>query len=181
MRAFINFNLDLSTKEQIALFQQKLMQRGIKLRWSDPRQMHITLAFFEDIKGEEIEKVQEILKEEAMLRGKIVLQTGKLGGYPRKERAHILVLNVEGEVKKIKSLVKRLRRNLEREKINFDHKPFDPHITIGRTRTPLYIPTIKMPKMASTFEVEDLDFTKSEFTNGGSIYSLLYQVKLGKI
>ncbi len=177
MRAFICLELGAETKQEIKEVQQALRWSALSgIRWVRPENYHIILAFFEDINPSQIPCIDSVLQDTVKQRHAIDLSVSKVGGLPKDNRARIVVLEVGGEVKKLKALVKKLRQGLECAHIVYDKKPFIPHITLGRSRNPINL----VLKLGTGLQITQKDFSvsritlfSSEITTTGSVYTQL--------
>ena len=175
MRSFISFELPLQAKKGVLRLQQEVAKFKLPLRFTSPKLAHITLAFFADLKKPEIALVGNVLEEIVKERQPIEASLGKIGCFPSIERAHMVYIEVAGDTKKIEAAAKRIRKGLEREQIDFDHKPFLPHITLARSRK-VFDATELLPihlLEPFPFILNKITLNKSELTRQGPVYTVL--------
>ncbi|MGI5827621.1 MAG: RNA 2',3'-cyclic phosphodiesterase [Patescibacteria group bacterium] len=176
MRAFISLELPEETKDRIQLIQKKVLFSKEKLRVVSPSQLHITLVFLPDLKKPEVQTVCKILNTVVENRQPIQIDCGNLSGFPSDEKAGIIVLKVSGETKKMQALSKSIRRGLDRYRIEYDHKPFVPHITLARSRIRLNLTQVRSLAeiMFSLSALAKVSLYKSELTRNGPVYTQLH-------
>lgn len=123
---------------RIAEFQAELKGRmntlAMGAKWPRPQGLHLTLAFL----GEQPEaRLPELLAigRAAASSPAFELRSTELGGFPRTAAARILWLGVEPEPA-MDALCAKLRAALLGAGIPFDAKPFRPHITLARLKSP---------------------------------------------
>jgi 2'-5' RNA ligase len=96
---------------------------------------HITLAFIGDLEEEKVESLKSLLQ---------VFQWGdafkvgvrNFGAFPSLEEGRVLWMGCEKGSEDLKILAEKLRRQLDDLGISYDPKPFVPHITLARLRSP---------------------------------------------
>ena len=122
MRQFIALTFNSSFKEELVHIIDSLKEEGIKGKYYDPDNLHMTLAFFgETNRQDEIMKIiQSIPFPE------ITITTNRIGNFRK-----IYWVGVK-ENPELDAYVNTLRKTLKKHDISFDEKPFYPHITILR-------------------------------------------------
>ena len=122
MRQFIALTFNSSFKEELVHIIDSLKEEGIKGKYYDPDNLHMTLAFFgETNRQDEIMKIiQSIPFPE------ITITINRIGHFRK-----IYWVGVK-ENPELDAYVNTLRKTLKKHDISFDEKPFYPHITILR-------------------------------------------------
>lgn len=122
MRQFIALTFNSSFKEELVHIIDSLKEEGIKGKYYDPDNLHMTLAFFgETNRQDEIMKIiQSIPFPE------ITITINRVGHFRK-----IYWVGVK-ENPELDAYVNTLRKTLKKHDISFDEKPFYPHITILR-------------------------------------------------
>ena len=122
MRQFIALTFNSSFKEELVHIIDSLKEEGIKGKYYDPDNLHMTLAFFgETNRQDEIMKIiQSIPFPE------ITITINRVGHFRK-----IYWVGVK-ENPELDAYVNTLRKTLKKHDIFFDEKPFYPHITILR-------------------------------------------------
>lgn len=132
MRAFIALELSQEIKKELAKVQKQLQKAGAKATWVKPEISHLTFAFLGSVTHKELEIIHKILDQIEVK--PIQLELAQLGCFPHPERARIIFINLQGDLKELKALAREIRKNLKKEKIWFDEKPFVAHVTLGRIK-----------------------------------------------
>ncbi len=96
---------------------------------------HITLAFIGNLDDDKRDELIELLK---------VYQWGDsfkasvrhFGAFPSFEQSKILWMGLHKGKEKIEAMAEQLRSRLDEMNITYDNKPFIPHITVARLRSP---------------------------------------------
>jgi len=132
MRIFLALELPEEIKKEIEELQKKLRKAGAKAIWVKPEIAHLTLAFLGSVTHNELEIIHKILGG-ITLRA-IRLELDSLGCFPNPERARIIFVELQGDLKELHHLANLIRQNLKKENIQFDDKPFVAHVTLGRVK-----------------------------------------------
>jgi 2'-5' RNA ligase len=169
-RLFVSIELPESITKALAELDPNL--RGV--RWLDPRQMHLTLAFLGTVSRE----VQETLSEklEAISWKSFFLPLIGLGTFPNKGWPKIVSIGVGTGHPHLFQLHKRVQEALLAVGLEPDLRSFHPHVTLARCRdvSPHTIrPFLKSHANfdAGMIHVESFQLNSSELTPAGSIYT----------
>jgi len=175
MRAFIALELPPEIKTAIENYQHRLKKIGVQAKWVKPEQAHLTLAFLGSITPTKEKQTEEILTEIAETEKSIRLKLERFGSFPVPSHPRILFIDLNGELEKLTTLVRKIRQRLKKEKIWFDRKPFVPHLTLGRIKKRQNLtPKTKMVKIEKIeFLAQKISLMKSILTETGPIYTQL--------
>ncbi|HHY42256.1 MAG TPA: RNA 2',3'-cyclic phosphodiesterase [Thermoanaerobacterales bacterium] len=182
MRCFIAINLDSSVKAEIKDFilQNHLNQKFEGIKWVRPENFHITLAFLGEITDEDILSVKNMLENVASKHASFPIELSGTGFFPNIKNPKVFWLGIKEQPILLK-LKQDIDRGLTECNIQYDRKPFSPHLTIGRFKTPLIIKpeTVKIQDFKASFLVTEIFLMKSELFSDGPVYTELYSFKLG--
>jgi 2'-5' RNA ligase len=174
-------------KEEVAILQRRL-KRFLQgdIRWVNPHGMHLTLKFFGGISGRQITVISEVVRGIAARAAPIDLQVSAVGAFPGVKRPRVIWLGIQGNVE---SLV-RLQRDIDEKLLGCgfeaEERPFRPHLTLGRIKTPGTAPKLdaivalgdEFP--AACFTARELTLLKSELTPQGAVHTALASFPFGK-
>jgi 2'-5' RNA ligase len=169
-RLFVSIELPISIAELLAKLDPHL--RGV--RWLEPRQMHLTLAFVGTVPAE----IQETLSEK--LRGiswkSFFLPLIDLGTFPSKGWPKIIWIGVGTGHPHLFQLHKRVQEALLAAGLEPDLRSFHPHVTLARCRdvSPQTVrPFLKSHGAfdAGMIHVESFCLNSSALTPAGSVYT----------
>ena len=132
IRAFLAIPLDSATLKTVLTIQKRLEPHLPDVRWIDQNSLHLTLNFFGDITEESLEKVAKIMVSVGSLFMPFTLTLTETGAFPSVDRARVVWLGVKSD--KLEELYRALHAELIRAGLPVEHRPFRPHITIGRSR-----------------------------------------------
>jgi 2''-5'' RNA ligase len=102
-------------------------------RWTDPRDLHITLHFIGDMPVSSIPAIQTAMQETASRSSVFPLELSKLGSFGREERPSVLWLGLQQLPDKLIQLHQLLGESLH-SGIGYtpETRPYRPHITLAR-------------------------------------------------
>lgn len=122
MRQFIALTFNSSFKEELVHIIDSLKEEGIKGKYYDPDNLHMTLAFFGETNRQD--EIMEIIQSISF--PEITITTNRISHFKKIYWVGIKDNPVLDEY------VNTLREVLKAHDIPFDDKPFYPHITILR-------------------------------------------------
>jgi len=180
MRIFIALEIPKKIKEEISKTQNQLKAAGIQARWVKPEIAHLTLIFLGETAPNKVGEIEKILKEAGSQISPVNLWLEKVDCFPSPTKAKIIHLSLKGELGKLNTLALKIRKLLKKQKINFDQKPFVPHLTLGRLKKPQNVSEIlsKIKILRQNFFVYQLLLIQSTLTSQGPIYKTLRSLEL---
>lgn len=122
MRQFIALTFNSSFKEELVHIMDSLKEEGIKGKYYDPDNLHMTLAFFGETNRQD--EIMEIIQSIPL--PEITITLNRIGHFKK-----IYWVGIQ-ENPELDTYVNTLRNALKEHNIPFDEKPFYPHITILR-------------------------------------------------
>lgn len=170
VRCFAALDLPAEVRGALAELQGRLRARGADLRWTKPGAMHLTLKFLGELAQETFEAVCQALSEPLGVPGPLRLQPRGLGAFPSPRRARVVWVGLRGDTATLGRLALTLEARAERCGLPREARPFRPHLTLGRSRTPEGAPGV-----ASALEAEE-NFTLPPFE---AVEVVLYESRLG--
>lgn len=163
MRIFIAIRFTETFKSSILDAQDGLREYGVRGNYTQPENLHLTLAFIG-----ETERVTEIKAAvDAVKFEPFVIRTGKMGCF--NGRSRVVWLGIEGE-DRVKAIAQQLRRNLDQRGIDYAKGKFSPHITL--VRQPSEMP-LDIDVESEGMTVSKIYVMKSERINGRLVYTAL--------
>lgn len=184
VRAFIAVDIGDEIRDRLDELQRRLRKVHANVRWVKPQTIHLTLAFLGDVPVEQVDAIRKTLDQACAGHPAFELEaagTGFFGkpGYPRVVWAGIsdcpLLLKLQG----------RIAQGLHDAGIEFDNKPFSPHLTLGRVKgidhhTGPLLEKIGKYREAElgTTRIDRVELIQSELTPRGAEYTILHQAGL---
>jgi len=177
IRTFIALPLPDSVKQVLEETTQSLKGR-IDARWVRPNAMHLTLKFLGDIAEDLALPLGQDLDAACAGYPELEFSLDALGAFPGRKRARIIWTSLTGAVNELASLAAQVDRLCARYGIQPETRPFRPHITLGRLKTPTMIDLdAKIP--GRKFTVDEARLYRSEILREGPRYTVLHVSRLG--
>jgi len=182
MRCFIAIDLDTSVKDNIREFIElnRLSQIFNNAKWVKPKNFHITLAFLGEITSSQVSNIKEILENISSKHEPFTIELSNLGFFPNRKNPKVFWIGINEQLK-LSMLKDDIDRSLTELNVNFDKKPFSPHLTIARFKSPQKIKfeALEALDFRDSFLVNEILLMKSDLFSDGPVYSKLYSFKLG--
>lgn len=134
MRAFLAVPVPDAVKAAAARLQEELRRAGADVSWSRPEQMHLTLKFFAEIGEAGAGRFGERLTA-SLPRGPVELEFAGLGRFPK-----VVWAGVTGGLAPLAACAEAAA---EAVGVPRETRPFSPHLTLGRIRSPRNLPALE--------------------------------------
>jgi RNA 2',3'-cyclic 3'-phosphodiesterase len=150
-----------------------------ELRWIDPKEWHLTLAFMGPTPESRVPGLVEALTDVASNHAPFAIPTGGLGAFPSRREVRILWYGLADRSRRLAELAIAVRIAVDCETAS----PFRAHLTLARARADrgvtLPAATWKVPMPAGSLAVEQLVLYRSHLGSGPAKYETLAAVPLG--
>lgn len=114
-------------------------REAAEFRWTSPEQVHLTLAFCEDVAQARIEDLVERLESAATRRTPFAAYVGGGGAFPDPDRGRVLYAGLgldEGAEVELDRLAAGARNAASAAGVRVDGQRFRPHLTLARCGRP---------------------------------------------
>jgi len=185
MRAFIAIELSPEIKDSLEQVQSHLKYSEADVKWIDTGNIHLTLKFLGDITEENCEKIRSIIDEIGRSVKPFEISIKDIGAFPNMNYPRVIWIGLDKGAAESKALAAKISE--EALKIGFqkEPRPFAPHLTIGRVRSPKNKEALK-EKIASyslqsaikAQSISTIALFQSVLTPKGPIYTKLHESKL---
>lgn len=179
VRAFLAVPLPDALKSSIATLQKSLAAQISGVRWSRPENLHLTLRFFGETTQETLERVKVSMLSVKGCSRPFDVTVRSLGAFPNPIRPRVVWLGFE-PAEKIRRLHAACADCLQTAGIAPEGRPFVPHLTLGRLRSPggnLAEAVARHEQtVVGTFRVRSLVLYESRLLPGGAEHSPLATV-----
>ena len=148
------------------------------LRWTDPANWHLTLAFLGPTDAARVASIAAVMERVAAAHGPVHVRTGGLGAFPAPGRARVLWYGVEDPAGELDALARDLSSELGVEVAG----PYRPHLTLARARRePVNLPSWLADASAPEggLVVDRLDLMRSHLVGGPARYQAIGTALLG--
>ena len=175
MRSFIALELPALLQEDVVALARQL-KTAVKGRFVPRENYHLTIAFLGDASERDLAEAMTVLDEAASRFDPIELSPDGLGKFGRANDATLWLGFTQDP--KLMELAAFVREGLDDAGVNYDSKPFVPHLTIAR-RAALDSGTLPALPFPAPAHADELTLFKSTLTGDGAIYEPVYTVRLG--
>lgn len=185
MRTFIAIELDESIKAELQRAQGFFEDLHGKVQWTKPAQMHLTIKFLGEVPEDRIDRLKEVLCENAAKVESFEFRVEGLGSFPPAGRQLKILwagVNAPGQLSQLNDL-------FQQACTEFDCPPeqrrFSPHLTLGRikdVRNPQAYRQIIIDRgkfSAGLQQVNSITLFRSDLRSEGAVYTRLETAKLG--
>lgn len=175
MRSFIALEPPALLQEDVAALARQL-KTSVRGRFVPRENYHVTIAFLGDVIERELADAMLALDEAASRFAPVELAPDGLGKFGRANDATLWLGFTQDP--KLMELAAFVREGLDDAGVNYDSKPFVPHLTIAR-RAALDSGTLPALPFPAPAHADELTLFKSTLTGNGAIYEPVYTVRLG--
>lgn len=174
MRSFIALEIPPVLEEDVAALARQL-KASIKGKFTPRENYHLTIAFLGDATERELADAMRVLDETASRFDPVELSPDGLGKFGRARDATLWLGFAQDPM--LMELAAFVREGLDDAGVNYDAKPFVPHLTIAR-RAALDSGVLPVLSFPTPERASELTLFKSTLARDGAIYDPLYTVQL---
>ncbi len=197
IRAFIGIPLDDAFNDQCELLVAQLKRRldeivphhdGQGVRWTSRESRHMTLAFLDQITGQQARMLSTYLSQSLGSIRCFDLLVNGVGAFPN-ARGPIIALRFTPS-EPLSQLFEHMQTLCQTLELRRENKPFRPHITLGRAKGRRSLPRLLFPPdpydpiiatyLGRSVSVTRLQLIQSQFTQEGSRYQVLSEHRLNR-
>lgn len=182
MRLFVAVELPDAVRESVAIAGTR-RDGWPPANWVRAENLHLTLAFLGEVAPPRIAPLEAALRRRAGARTPFRASFADAGAFPAQGMVRVLWLAVEPTAD-FSELARVAREACAEAALPFDEKPFAPHLTLARCRTPW--PAASRERLAKlaprepiSFEVGAIAVVASELGPAGPRYSRQAEIPLG--
>ena len=186
MRIFIAIELPAAIKAALAELQHELRQTQAQVSWAKPDNLHLTLKFLAEVEAARINALAHACEETARQHRALSLRVDQLGFFPNPRQARVVWVGLAGDLSSLEQLQQQLEEQLVTLGLAREAKPFRPHLTLGRLKTPPKgkqlaeaVAAYRLPSIA--FTVSELVLMQSQLHPDGSVYTPLARARLSAV
>lgn len=133
-RVFVAVAFDAPARRAVKKIYKDLERKHWPVKWTPEKNLHVTLAFLGNLSDDEVEKVKKVAEMAAREVDPFEVGFKGWGGFPDLVLPHTIWLGLNGDLKNLAYMYKRLREQLSGNGYRLGGKPFVPHVTLGRVK-----------------------------------------------
>jgi len=200
IRAFLAVELSPELRAELAVVQQELkrriepeMKRDMRISWAQPASIHLTIKFLGDMDEQVIDPLRAALAQAIASQIAVNVPLERLGAFPRPQSPRVLWVGPSenwergAEAKRIVEIHGAIEQACEELSFLRETRPFSPHLTLARIKVGERHVGVALakggvldrPLSLGSLAVESIALMKSELKPTGSIYTKLWEVRLG--
>ena len=201
IRAFLAVELSQELRAELALVQQELKQkiepelkRDTRISWLQPAKIHLTIKFLGDVNEQIIDPLLGAMEQAIGSQTVVNVPLQRLGAFPRPHSPRVLWIGPSenwergAEGKRIAEIHGAIEQACEGLNFLRETKPFSPHLTLARIKAGERHVGVALakggvldrPLSLGSLAMESVVLMKSELKPTGSVYTKLWEVKIGK-
>ena len=152
--------------------------RGIKIRWIQDGNMHLTLKFIGNTTEESIDSINNAIHDLVKDTPFINLSISGTGCFSKRDRANTLWVGIKGDLDKLEQLILNINNKLEPLGFPIERRKFLPHITIARInpnqkKKPNISNFLNTTFMELPMKIVKINLMQSQSFPKGSFYTIL--------
>lgn len=170
MRLFVAVNFDDAVKSRLLETQGRIKAQSLKGNFSRPENLHLTLVFIGETPESQVQQIVSIL-ENALLPAPFTLEFSHTGCFThsKKELWWIGADRACPGLRALEELRRRVTAGLVQAGVDFDDRPFNAHITLGREIK--HAAPIQVSAGRITVPVNRISLMQSAHIRGALVYT----------
>ena len=186
MRCFLAIELPEDVRVRLEQLQDRFRALGRAVRWTRPAHIHLTVKFLGDVADDRLGTVCEKTSSVAGRISSFSLTVAGTGCFPPKGPARVVWAGIAEPPEALIEGQARLERAFAALGFAPEHRPYRPHLTIGRVRDAGASRRIRPAVEAQgdfaggSFVVNELVLFQSVLEPTGAIHSIVSRARLGE-
>jgi RNA 2',3'-cyclic 3'-phosphodiesterase len=185
VRIFICFDLPGEIREKLRALQSALKPLGRGVSWTRPEGIHLTLKFLGDVESGRIADIAAALSRATTGTRTFAISVQGVGAFPNLRRPRVLWVGIEEPGGALTQLARGIDEALGTLDFRREERPFSPHLTLGRVKSPDGIEAIcqKLNALSfapMTFSPSEVVVMRSDLRPDGAAYTPQERIELLK-
>ena len=183
IRLFIAIEIPDAVKDQVEDLVKKFKKTRTDIKWVCPENIHITLKFLGYTTVNRLDEVQDGLQEAVDTIQPFQLGLQRVGAFPDLNRPRVFWIDIDQGQETLMALQQHVEKALSLRQFVREERPFLPHLTIGRVRSPRGLRALTEQIQSVTFKtqvfsVDRVVVVKSDLQSAGPIYTVMNHMNL---
>jgi RNA 2',3'-cyclic 3'-phosphodiesterase len=179
-RVFCAIEIPNEVQEQIFKHAEELREAlpDVQASWTKPDNIHLTLKFFGSISQQQVLEVSAAASRTVEGFEPFQLRIEGAGAFPERGPARVLWIGINDSTGQLAALQRKIDDECEREGFEREARAFNPHLTVGRLRSPRGARALADKHKQIRFESADIEVNRlvvfrSQLGPKGSRYSII--------
>lgn len=189
-RLFIALDLAIPVVEQLAVFQEELQElladrEGVRVRWTNPENIHLTMKFLGDTEDALVPMLRETLSDLVKPLFPFEVEAKGVGFFPSPKKPRVIWSGFDEQSAEVLSLLQQaLERDLEELGFEKENRKFRPHVTLGRVKSrnkpdfTEFADQINDRSFGKSY-IKDVILYESKLSSAGPTYTVIDRFALG--
>jgi len=184
MRVFIAIELSPEIKDSLSTIQSHLKYSGVDVKWVTTDNIHLTLKFLGDITEETCEKIISVLNGIGKSTRPFEIGIKDIGVFPNINYPRVIWVGLGKGAAESKALAQDIADGILKLGFQKEPRPFAPHLTIGRVRSPKNKEALKEKVSTAQIPVtrpclaSSIALFQSTLSSKGPVYTKLHESAL---
>ncbi len=185
MRLFIALPLPKSVEEELGRIITLLKQKGGRVKWVDPKNVHLTVRFLGDTEEHLVDDLSALIDTMAGRFNPVASVIDRLGAFPNLRHPRVIWVGLRENIEILTKIADQVEVAVRELRFKKEPKQFKAHLTLGRVRDSSslnaltdYLQDFVLEEIPVTFD--RLTLFKSTLTPQGPIYDRLHEAMLGE-
>lgn len=185
VRAFIAVRLPGEVTAALADLQARLRKSGLKMKYTAPENIHLTLKFLGPVPDSAVKAVSAATAEAVSGFSKMCIDTRGLGVFPGIRRPRVMWTGIGGQIQQLASLQQALEEKMAELGFEKEKREFTGHLTLGRFKAKADPAGVADAIAqfgdfcAGPFEIQSVQLFESTLTPKGPVYRVISGHGLG--
>ena len=179
-RVFVAIELPAVVRRELIEHIDRL-RNGVpdaRASWSREENLHLTLKFLGDIPASNVERLSAAASIATSRVESLEIVVEGCGAFPHRGKPRVLWIGIEDPSGQLTKLQRALEDECSKERFPREQRPFHPHLTIARVRTPhnshnLAAMHEEIGFEAESFRASELAVIRSELRSQGSRHTII--------
>ncbi len=185
IRTFIAVKVEDTILARLRAVQQHLRTAGVQVAWVPAEGMHLTLKFLGNVAESRLPEITRALQLAANTLSPFHLSVVSVGGFPTPARLRVVWAGIGDGAGALCALAEAVDTQLVACGFPREDRPFTPHITLGRVKSPAggsRLAELLGEHREETYgemAVSEIHLIRSNLSPTGARYTVLQVVPLG--
>jgi 2'-5' RNA ligase len=156
MRLFIAVKISDAARTELAEFVDQFLQFPGKVKWVEPRNLHLTLKFLGETDPKLLDKVKSATAAAANGFGAFDVTLSGCGAFPNIRAPKVFWVGIIDDKMRLRTIAQQIDSNMVELGFEREDRPFSPHLTLGRVKEPMQLEALKAAFQQSKFPPQPL-------------------------
>ncbi len=184
IRSFIAIKLPTDIRDCLERIINRLKPSAGDVRWVKADAIHLTLKFLGEVEEGRIPEIAACIERCVQGMPPFPLAVRGLGAFPGDNSPQVIWIAAADETGSLAGMQRSLEEGLARVGFTKEKRPFSPHLTLGRLKSPRGKEAVRrgLAELKHTdcgsFTADSVSLIKSDLTPGGPVYTVLQSFSL---